>query len=148
MRRSLTWLFGPIFVASLGWSIYETATSQAFAYFNTFARLWEFALGSLLAIWLPAAEDAFRRNTASASPSGRVLRVIAGWVGLLGMVSCGLIVTVAGAFPGAIALWPLLSASLIIIAGNTGSPWGVDRWLSHPVLNRLGDTSYALYLVH
>lgn len=148
VRRSLTWLFGPIFVVSLGWSIYETATSQAFAYFNTFARLWEFALGSLLAIWLPAAEDASRRNTASASPSGRVLRVIAGWVGLLGMVSCGLMVTVAGAFPGAIALWPLLSASLIIIAGNTGSPWGVDRWLSHPVLNRLGDTSYALYLVH
>lgn len=41
-----------------------------------------------------------------------------------------------------------VSACLIIAAGQTGSRWGVDRFLAGPALNTLGDMSYGLYLVH
>ena len=64
------------------------------------------------------------------------------------MVSVGVLIDVQGAFPGWIALWPLLSAAAIIVAGQSGSPLGLDRILASRPLVRLGDASYALYLVH
>lgn len=151
LRTTLAGLFGSIFVVSLGWSIWETATAQSFAYFDTRARLWEFALGSLVAIGLPLAERFFGYGPTTADSVGqplRTTRILMGWLGLAGMLSCGLLVSVSGAFPGWIALWPLLSACLVIAAGRTGSRWGVDRWLAGRRLTRLGDASYALYLVH
>ena len=39
-----------IFALSLAFSVYLTAKNQPFAYFNTFARAWEFSIGALLAI--------------------------------------------------------------------------------------------------
>ena len=54
-----------------------------------------------------------------------------GWAGLLSMVSVGVLVDVQGAFPGWIALWPLLSAAAIIVAGRSGSPFGLDRILTY-----------------
>nr|WP_285859619.1 acyltransferase family protein [Kocuria rosea] len=129
-------LFGTIFVASLVWSIQSTAANQTFAYFDTRARLWEFALGSLLALALP-----FVRLP-------RRMRVVLGWVGAVSMLSVGVLINVQGAFPGWLALWPLLSAGAIIVAGNTGSERGVDKILASPTLVRLGDAAYALYLVH
>ncbi|MEX5302113.1 acyltransferase family protein [Kocuria sabuli] len=132
----LTALFGGILLASLAWSVHSTATNQAFAYFDTRTRLWEFALGSLLALAVP-----YLRLP-------RAARVVLGWAGMLSMVSVGVLINVQGAFPGWIALWPLLSAAAIIVAGRSGSPFGLDRVLASRPLVRLGDASYALYLVH
>ncbi|WP_045729636.1 acyltransferase family protein [Pseudarthrobacter chlorophenolicus] len=128
--------FGAIFAVSLAYSIEQTASNQAYAYFDTRARLWEFALGSLLALALPYLKP------------GRALRVVLGWAGLVGMVSCGLLLTVDRSFPGFVALWPTLSAAAIIVAGQTGSRYGVDRLLSSKPAVALGDNSYALYLWH
>ena len=128
--------FGLIFAASMIYSVITTETQQAFAYFDTRARLWEFALGSLIALAIPYLHPP------------RVLRVVLGWSGLVSMVSVGVLVDVQGAFPGWIALWPLLSAAVIIVAGNSGSPAGVDRFLSWGPVVKLGDAAYALYLIH
>jgi peptidoglycan/LPS O-acetylase OafA/YrhL len=128
--------FAGIFVASLAFSIDQTATNQAYAYFDTRTRLWEFALGSLLALGLPHLKP------------GKFLRVVLGWAGLVAMVSCGLLLTVDRAFPGFVALWPTLAAAAIIVAGQSGSRFGVDRLLSWKPLVSLGDNSYALYLWH
>ncbi|MBD2764403.1 acyltransferase [Kocuria sp. cx-455] len=128
--------FGLIFAVSLVFSVVTTETQQAFAYFDTRARLWEFALGSLIALAVPYL-----------NPS-RVLRVALGWLGLVSMVSVGILVDVQGAFPGWIALWPLLSAAAIVVAGQSGSPAGVDRFLSWGPVVKLGDAAYALYLIH
>ncbi|MFP3468207.1 acyltransferase, partial [Leifsonia sp. SIMBA_070] len=46
------------------------------------------------------------------------------------------------------ALWPLAAAALVITAGSTGSRFGADRLLTWPPLMKMGDISYALYLVH
>jgi len=92
--------FAGILVVSLAFSIDQTAVNQAYAYFDTRTRLWEFALGSLLALGLPLLKP------------GKVLRVVLGWAGLFAMVSCGLLLTVDRAFPGFVALWPTLAAAL------------------------------------
>ncbi len=129
-------IFGAVFLGSLAFSIFETYTNQTFAYFDTRARLWEFALGTLLALVLP-----FLRIPA-------VLRVVMGWVGLAAMLSGGFVLDVQGEFPGYVALWPTLAAAFIIVAGQTGSRFGADRLLSWRPLVRMGDMSYALYLWH
>ena len=129
-------VFNTVFVASLTFSIVETGTNQGFAYFDTRTRLWEFAIGTLLAMltlkW-KAPEKA---------------RVVMGWVGIIGLVTCGAILPVERAFPGYLALWPVLSGALVIMAGRTNSRWGIDRLLVSAPLQNLGNISYALYLVH
>ncbi|MFC7850082.1 acyltransferase family protein [Arthrobacter sp. NPDC057388] len=135
-RSVLMVAFGAIFIASLVFSVDQTASNQAYAYFDTRTRLWEFALGSLLALALPYLKP------------GKALRVVLGWAGLAAMISCGLLLTVDRSFPGFIALWPTLAAAAIIVAGQSGSRFGVDRILSSKPLVALGDNSYALYLWH
>jgi len=136
-RVLLCYIFATIFLVSLAFSIIYTATNQTQAYFDTGARLWEFALGTLLALFLPALTFLSAR-----------VRVVLGWVGVLAMISCGFILDVEGAFPGFVALWPTLAAGCVIVAGQTQSRWGVDRILSAGPLVKLGDNSYALYLWH
>ncbi|MFJ5954800.1 acyltransferase family protein [Paenarthrobacter sp. NPDC092416] len=135
-RASLAYIFAIIFVASLTYSIIFTANNQAVAYFDTFARLWEFALGTLVALILPALDFS------------KPVRIVMGWVGVAAMLSCGVLLQVQTAFPGFVALWPTLAAVAVIAAGQTGSRFGVDRILSSKFLVRLGDNSYALYLWH
>lgn len=129
-------VFGVVWTASLTFSVIETYSNQGFAYFDTRTRLWEFASGTLLAIltfkWAPPQK----------------LRVLMGWIGVLGLATCGLLLPVQQAFPGYLALVPLLSGAFVILAGRTESPVGVDRLLTSKPLLKLGESSYALYLVH
>ncbi|MEE1650841.1 acyltransferase family protein [Brachybacterium sp. J144] len=149
VRPVLAVVFTLVLVASFAWSVVSTATHQEIAYFDTAARLWEFAAGSLLGLALPALEERRERSRGRrARPRVSPVRVAAGWAGILGLLSCGLLVDVQGAFPGWIAAWPLTAAALVLWAGATGSRLGVDRLLSSRPAARLGDVSYGLYLVH
>lgn len=138
LRATLAVVFGLIFVASLAYSIISTSANQQFAYFDTFARLWEFALGSLLAL------------ISFPIPLPKWLSEIFAWIGIIGLVSCGMIIDVAGGFPGYLALWPTLSAALLIVTGlNPASkPTTVARMLSVRPLRAMGSIAYPLYLVH
>ena len=136
VRRAVLLVFGTVFALSLTFSIYETYTNQVHAYFDTRTRLWEFAFGTLLVLALPYLK------------LSRPVRIAAGWIGLAAMLSGGFILDVQGQFPGFVALWPLMAAALVIVAGQTDSPYGADRFLTWKPLIRLGDMSYALYLWH
>ncbi|MCC4907838.1 acyltransferase family protein [Microbacterium sp. cx-59] len=129
-------IFGAIFVVSLGYSVVRTANDQQFAYFDTGARLWEFAAGSLVAVLLP-----FLRLPAR-------VRAVAGWLGLAGIVLCGLLIDVRGGFPGYLALWPVLCAAAIVLTGGSGVRGGPNRLLESRPLRAIGRDAYALYLVH
>jgi len=129
-------VFGTVFTASLWFSVVETSTHQELAYFDTRARLWEFALGSLVAVLLP-----YLRLP-------RWAGALLGWGGLVAIVVCGFVLDVQGGFPGYFALWPTLAAGAVIVAGAGGPGVGPARLLSHPLLLRLGRDAYALYLVH
>ncbi len=143
-------LFLLIGAASFAFSIWYTSHAQEAAYFSTPARLWEVALGTLIALALPW----FDRITGAARPGEEhrprfsTLRALAGWLGMAGLISVGLLLDVQGQFPGWIAIWPLASVALIILAGYSGSPWGFDRVLTMRLPRWLAKTSYAMYLVH
>jgi peptidoglycan/LPS O-acetylase OafA/YrhL len=136
VRRRLAGLLGAVAAASLALSVVLTAVDQPFAYFHTVTRLWEFALGGLLALVIDRI-DLPRR-----------VRAALGWTGLAGLVACGLVLQVGSVFPGYAALWPTGCAALVLVAGRTGLPHAADRLLTSRPLTALGDVSYALYLWH
>jgi peptidoglycan/LPS O-acetylase OafA/YrhL len=125
-----------VFAGSLAYSVVTTAERQQWAYFDTGARLWEFALGGMLAIALPLLKLPER------------VRVVLGWTGIAALLSCGALLEVSTMFPSWIALWPTGAAVLVIVAGTTGSRWGADRLLTWRPLAAVGDHSYSLYLWH
>ncbi|WP_200332397.1 acyltransferase family protein [Leucobacter sp. L43] len=130
-------VFGLVFAASLTYSVITTATEQAFAYFNTGARLWEFALGSILALVLHRLHF------------GVIVRAVLGWAGLAALVACGMVLDVQSGFPGYLALWPVLSVAAVIVSGNgEDRRYGPAMFLETGPVLALGKSSYALYLVH
>ncbi len=134
--RIATVLFLTIFLGSISFAIAEANAGSGSAYFDTRARLWEFALGSLLALALPYVR---------LRPG---VRVALGWVGLLGLATCGIVIRDVAAYPGWGSLLPTLSAALVIVAGATAHRWGADRWLTVRPVQKLGDLSYGIYLWH
>ncbi|MBO0609172.1 acyltransferase family protein [Myceligenerans salitolerans] len=136
IRAAFLLIIVPVAVASLGWSVYLTATNQVWAYFDTGARLWEFAVGGILAL------------TIHRIVLPRAVRFVLGWAGLLALIACGALFDVSTMFPGWIALWPVLSAALVLVAGHTKVPGSADRLLQWRPLAVIADWSYALYLWH
>nr|WP_083466633.1 acyltransferase family protein [Kibdelosporangium sp. MJ126-NF4]CEL17510.1 acyltransferase 3 [Kibdelosporangium sp. MJ126-NF4]CTQ91263.1 acyltransferase 3 [Kibdelosporangium sp. MJ126-NF4] len=125
-----------LFVASLLWSVWLTGTNQPLAYFHSLTRVWEFSAGGMLAWGISSVE------------LPRWLRIAVGWAGVIGLISCGIVVQVGSSFPGYLALWPITAAALILLAGRTGSPLGADRLLAARPMRYLGNLSYSLYLWH
>ncbi|GAA4893259.1 acyltransferase family protein [Streptomonospora salina] len=136
LRRVAAAALTLVFAASLAYSVSVTASDQPWAYFDTGARLWELAMGGLLAIAVPHVR------------LPRLLRILLGWAGLAALVACGLLLQVSTMFPGYIALWPTLAAAAVILAGTTGSRAGADRLLNLRPMHYIGKHAYALYLWH
>ena len=150
VRRPLIAIIAVIGAASLTWSILSTQSQQQIAYFDTAARMWEFAAGSLLALSLPVLDriTGARRPEDGVPPRMRTLRALAGWAGIAALLACGIVLDVSSMFPGWIAIWPLAAAAAVVVAGHSGRRWGVDALLSTRPAAFIGDISYALYLVH
>lgn len=130
-------LFSTVFIASFVYSVLSTSSNQEYAYFDTRARVWEFAAGALLAIALPWIRVP------------RWLGAVLGWGGLAALISCGLVIDVQGGFPGYLALWPVLSVAAIIVSGTTQDrPSLITRTLGWRPLVALGHDAYGLYLAH
>ncbi|MFM6979978.1 MAG: acyltransferase family protein [Micrococcales bacterium] len=116
-----------ITVASLIYGIYLTIENQPLAYFNTFTRAWEFALGALVAI-VPLKQNLKPRLL---QPLALVLFALS-FVYIRGDQN----------FPGYIALLPVIGAVLWLIASPAKTSW-FDKALAP-----IGDISYSIYLWH
>ena len=127
---------GIIFISSLIYSIYLTSANQQWAYFTTFTRVWQFSLGSLLCI-----------NLASIRVN-KLFAVIAGWVGLIGLILTGVIFEVSENFPGYIALWPMICAIFIVLSGTRETTYGVKNLLGSRFMVNIGGISFGIYLWH
>ena len=128
---------GALGVASLAWSIVATAEEPLSAYFSTFTRAWELALGALIGISVTRATQ-FRGSVAALLSFGGVA---------LGLVALGLIDT-STPFPGRAALLPTLATALLILGGLTAKPPLPNRALCLKPLRFLGRISYSVYLWH
>ncbi|MCZ8547089.1 acyltransferase [Mesorhizobium qingshengii] len=123
-----------VFIGSLLASVLITRTDPAQAYFVTHTRLWELALGGLLALTI----DRFT----AALPSRAAMMMI----GIGAIVASALFFSASTPFPGAYALLPTLGTVLIIAAGDIRV--GRFRGLDVAALRYIGDRSYSIYLWH
>lgn len=129
-------ILATLFAFSLIFSAYFTAVDQPWAYFDTRARLWEFAIGGLLCLVI------FRIRL-----PGTASRIL-GWLGLVTLVSTGLVMDVGASFPGYAALLPVGAAVLVLVAGQNPTTGGVEKVLGSRPMVFLGGFSYGLYLWH
>ena len=136
LRGRLTVVSLGVLAASLTFSVVLTATNQPLAYVHSLTRLWEFALGALLALTIDTVRLPAR------------VRVRLGWTGLAGLLACGAVLPGSTVFPGVAALWPTGCAALVLLAGRTERRHGADRLLASRPLRYVGDLSYPLYLWH
>ncbi|MFP3323443.1 acyltransferase family protein [Planococcus sp. SIMBA_160] len=136
LKGLLIALISVLAIASFGYSVYLTSANQPVAYYHTFTRVWEFGVGGILALTIH-----------QLSVSSRISWVF-GWAGVIGLVSCGILLQVSQSFPGYTALWPVLSAVLIIVAGNNSTKLSAFNLLSWKPLVKFGSISYAFYLWH
>ncbi|AOM83772.1 Putative peptidoglycan O-acetyltransferase YrhL [Salisediminibacterium beveridgei] len=135
-RDFLRWVLSGIFILSIVYSIYITTTQQVWAYFDTVARLWEFTLGGLTALFIGSV-----RFTPFWS------RVI-GWTGLIVILGTGAVLPVEDLFPGIAALLPTLGAVAVITAAPQLAGGGVQWVASAKPLVWFGQYAYAFYLWH
>jgi peptidoglycan/LPS O-acetylase OafA/YrhL len=122
--------------ASFAWSVWETQNNSSWAYFSTNSRAWELGVGAIVAVY---------STSFSRLPHG-LLQVLT-WIGLTGIVLAIFFMNDQVSFPGPSAAFPVLAATLLILAGTGGR--GSSLWpLTNPVSRYLGDISYSLYLWH
>jgi peptidoglycan/LPS O-acetylase OafA/YrhL len=114
LHRRLTGTLLAVGAASFAYSVYLTLVNQPLAYFHSATRIWEFALGGLLALWISRIEDRPELTPGT--------RAVLGWGGVAALVSCGILLQVDRAFPGWAALWPTLAAAMVLVAGAVRAP--------------------------
>ncbi|GAA3740777.1 peptidoglycan/LPS O-acetylase OafA/YrhL [Spinactinospora alkalitolerans] len=120
--------------ASFACSVWLTATEPAQAYFLPQTRMWELAVGGVLALAL-----------ARWGLPERV-RWPLGWAGLAAIAAAAWGYDSATAFPGYTAALPVLGAAAVIAAGQ--GRWSAGDALACAPARFVGDISYALYLWH
>lgn len=134
--RAVLWMVVAVAIASYAASIAFTQLLGPPAYFTTYTRMWEFAVGALVAL-LPAIR-----------PNARWLSAIVGWGGVLLVVGAGWFFDRQTPFPGWIAIIPVAGTALAIAARRSDGWYLPGRVLSIRPLRFLGDISYSLYLWH
>lgn len=132
-RRAVTLFFASVFAFSLGYSVYLTHSGQAeLAFFNSFGRFWEIALGGLIACGVVR------------SPQRAWLKTAIGGTGFAAIIAAIIFYDTATPFPGLSAMVPTFGSAAVIIA-NGGL---ANRLLSTRPFVGVGLISYALYLWH
>ena len=127
---------GAIALISFAWAMHQGATGPTVAYFSTFTRVWELAVGALLAV----AGSALTIGSAAR-------RAVLGWVGLVGVLAAVFLVPQTRGSPAPWAALPVLATALVIVSGHGDEQRRL--WpLTNPVSRYLGDISYSLYLWH
>ncbi|MFD1213801.1 acyltransferase family protein [Arthrobacter sp. GCM10027362] len=134
---SAGWTMAAVAAVSLAVSVALTRAEPAMAYFVTPTRVWELALGGLVAVLAPWTA---RRLTGAAAAA-------VAWTGLAAVLLAGFTFTAATAFPGYAALLPAGGTALVILAAAGGRAAPV-RVLGTKPMQWLGEVSYSLYLWH
>ncbi|WP_341719329.1 acyltransferase family protein [Micromonospora sp. FIMYZ51] len=120
-------------LASFAWSVFLVETDPGRAYFVTTGRVWELAIGALLALAplrLPGA-----------------LAPVLGWAGVGAIAGSAMLLDTSSAFPGLLAVPATVGTALVIAAGTTHR-YGPVALLRLRPMQFVGGISYTLYLWH
>jgi peptidoglycan/LPS O-acetylase OafA/YrhL len=121
---------------SLAYSVYDTKSDPAAAYFVTTTRMWELGIGGLLAM----APEGFNRVV------GR--HGWLGWTGLAAVITSAFTLSGTSPFPGWLALIPVMGTAALIACGSAKARYGPAPLTSARPMVFLGGISYSLYLWH
>lgn len=135
-RRAVLVTLGVVTGASFVFCVVFTITDPAPAYFVTFARMWQFGVGALIAL-IPMLRV---RNTIGS--------FVLGWGGVLLLLYVAFSFDSQTPFPGYMAALPTLGAAAILAASNSDRWWYPTRILAIRPAQFVGDISYSLYLWH
>lgn len=126
-------LLAAVALVSFFASVWLTRRQPAFAFYQLPSRAWEFAVGGLASLATPGAIRSPR------------LATLIGWLGLAAICVFSSLPIEAWAFPGWIAIVPVVGAIGVLIAGHNAGP---VRILHVAPLRYLGRLSYSWYLWH
>lgn len=118
-------------------SLWLTRVSQPWAFFGMPTRIWEFALGGVLALTMSESTDEIDGRAT-------VLQV----AGLLAIALAVLLYDRATPYPGMAALLPAFGTVALLVGGQRAPTSFVSRGLANRWLRWLGRMSYAWYLWH
>lgn len=134
-RNMLVIGIASITFASFIFCLWLTHTKQAWAFYASPTRVWEFGLGGL-ASFAPVIR--WFRNSASAL----------GWFGIVLLLASFAIIDEDTVFPGYAALMPAGATACVLMGGAAKSARSPALLLSAPPLQWLGRRSYSIYLWH
>ena len=138
VRPALWVTLGVVLVGSFALGVQLTDEAPASAYFSTFGRAWELALGAALALL-------------GAVRIPRAVAAAIGWAGLAAIVYSAFAFDASTPFPGVAAVLPTVGTACLILAGSSvyaqakGAPAGL---LSLSPARYVGRISYSWYLWH
>jgi peptidoglycan/LPS O-acetylase OafA/YrhL len=122
---------------SLQESMVVTVSNAPLAYFSLQTRGWELAAGAVLAISAP--------QLARIPPA---IAATLSWLGIAAIVGSAFVFNNSTAFPGVLAMVPVLGAALIISAGLIERRGTVEILLKPRAVQFIGTVSYGWYLWH
>ncbi|SNQ51037.1 Acyltransferase 3 [Frankia canadensis] len=122
---------------SFALSVIVTARSAPWAYFGGHTRIWEPAVGALVAT---GTASFGRLRPAVASPLS--------WLGLAGILTAAFLLDRGVPFPGVAAVLPVLATACVLAGGCAAPALGAELLLGRAPLRLLGRLSYSWYLWH
>ncbi|MGG5257960.1 acyltransferase family protein [Phycicoccus avicenniae] len=134
----VAWGLALIAVPSFLWSVHYTSAEPEKAYFVTTTRLWELAVGGLVAVLGPALARLIAPRVAAA----------VGWAGLAVVAATMVLLQETYPFPGWVAALPVLGTAAVIAVGPVAGPRGPVAVLRPRPMQQIGKLSYSLYLWH
>ena len=136
-RRNVGLAMLVLLVLSLGVSVWSTENHPRAAYYLMPSRAWQFAVGGVLAVILPAEKNAYPRAGAALAALGLVL-----------IVWSAMSLTSKSSFPGFNALAPTLGTAAVIGGGYLNQSSVAARVLTLRPMVFVGLLSYSWYLWH
>ena len=137
LRRRLGIVLGVAVVASFVFSIVQTSSNPTAAYFSPFPRVWELALGGLVAI-----------STAHLRRVPALVAAVLSWLGLGLILLAAVVFSPSTSYPGWKVALPVIGAALVIGGGVASPTQGAESLLRWRPFQWMGLVSYSLYLWH
>ena len=137
LRRRIGLVLGVAIVVSFVWSILQTSNNPTAAFFSPLPRVWELALGGLVAV----STVQLRRLPAAVASA-------LSWLGLGAILLASVVFSAATPYPGWRVALPVCGAALVIAGGTVNPTHGVERLLAQRPFQWIGLISFSLYLWH
>ena len=137
LRRRLVCVLSTAIVLSLVWSVIQTANNPTGAFFSPLTRVWELALGSLVAV-----------STVKLSRLPEPIATALSWLGLGMILLAAVVFSAATPYPGWRVALPVCGTALVIAAGTVRPSLGAERLLGLRPFLWIGLISFSLYLWH